>query len=62
LNPGRRGGKPATNRFSYGAAIHSYLDLALENPQWSSLFFIILTRFELLTAITMNIIVSWDVM
>jgi hypothetical protein len=21
LNPGRRGGKPATNRFSYGAAI-----------------------------------------
>jgi hypothetical protein len=20
LNPGRRGGKPATNRFSYGAA------------------------------------------
>jgi hypothetical protein len=22
LNPGRRGGKPATNRFSYGAAIY----------------------------------------
>jgi hypothetical protein len=22
LNPGRRGGKPATNRFSYGAALH----------------------------------------
>jgi hypothetical protein len=21
LNPGRRGGKPATNRFSYGAAV-----------------------------------------
>jgi hypothetical protein len=23
LNPGRRGGKPATNRFSYGAAMNS---------------------------------------
>jgi hypothetical protein len=22
LNPGRRGGKPATNRLSYGAAFH----------------------------------------
>jgi hypothetical protein len=22
LNPGRRGGKPATNRLSYGAALH----------------------------------------
>jgi hypothetical protein len=25
LNPGRRGGKPATNRFSYGAACHRTL-------------------------------------
>jgi hypothetical protein len=24
-NPGRRGGKPATNRFSYGAASYLYL-------------------------------------
>jgi hypothetical protein len=34
LNPGRRGGKPATNRFSYGAAIVMYLlsQLLLKNP------------------------------
>jgi hypothetical protein len=25
LNPGRRGGKPATNRLSYGAALSYYL-------------------------------------
>jgi hypothetical protein len=26
LNPGRRGGKPATNRLSYGAALSRYSD------------------------------------
>jgi hypothetical protein len=25
LNPGRRGGKPATNRLSYGAAYNSHM-------------------------------------
>jgi hypothetical protein len=25
-NPGRRGGKPATNRFSYGVAIQYYIN------------------------------------
>jgi hypothetical protein len=25
LNPGRRGGKPATNRFSYGAATYKHI-------------------------------------
>jgi hypothetical protein len=25
LNPGRRGGKPATNRLSYGATKHTYI-------------------------------------
>jgi hypothetical protein len=30
-NPGRRGEKPATNRFSYGAAlIHNYVIISLE--------------------------------
>jgi hypothetical protein len=29
-DPGRRGGKPATNRFSYGTALHSrYLAMSL---------------------------------
>jgi hypothetical protein len=31
LNPGRRGGKPATNRLSYGAA------LAQDRYQWRAL-------------------------
>jgi hypothetical protein len=30
LNPGRRGGKPATNRLSYGAALHDTLETAGE--------------------------------
>jgi hypothetical protein len=30
LKPGRRGGKPATNRFSYGAAILIYYSLSLK--------------------------------
>jgi hypothetical protein len=38
LNPGRRGGKPATNRFSYGAACVEVLEIALD-------FFGILSRF-----------------
>jgi hypothetical protein len=29
LNPGRRGGKPETNRLSYGAALLQYLHIAL---------------------------------
>jgi hypothetical protein len=29
-NPGRRGGKPATNRLSYGTAFYLYLNLTLE--------------------------------
>jgi hypothetical protein len=29
LNPGRRGGKPATNRLSYGAAFHITLNIPL---------------------------------
>jgi hypothetical protein len=33
LNPGRRGGKPATNRLSYGAAfqLHEYYTIYLSN-------------------------------
>jgi hypothetical protein len=30
LNPGRRGGKPATNCLSYGAALCATLDLTME--------------------------------
>jgi hypothetical protein len=33
LNPGHRGGKPATNRLSYGAAFTSMLTLAPGNFQ-----------------------------
>jgi hypothetical protein len=32
LNPGRRGGKPATNRFSYGAAITLTLKMSVLTP------------------------------
>jgi hypothetical protein len=28
LNPGRRGGKPATNRLSYGAALYGFTESA----------------------------------
>jgi hypothetical protein len=34
-NPGRRGGKPATNRLSYGAAYHSKLHRSI-NVTWTS--------------------------
>jgi hypothetical protein len=32
LNPGRRGGKPATNRLSYGAAPLTALPLVIPRP------------------------------
>jgi divalent metal cation (Fe/Co/Zn/Cd) transporter len=38
LNPGRRGGKPATNRFSYGAAKERTLGLACSSIFILSLF------------------------
>jgi hypothetical protein len=41
LNPGRRGGKPATNRLSYGAALALDLDTSVScarRYQWFSRF------------------------
>jgi hypothetical protein len=32
LNPGRRGGKPATNRLSYGSAYGTYIKLTRRHP------------------------------
>jgi hypothetical protein len=37
LNPGRRGGKPATNRLSYGAA-HQYLTSTSISPSASGAY------------------------
>jgi hypothetical protein len=37
LNPGRRGGKPTTNRLSYGAAYMGWIDMAQDRDQWRAL-------------------------
>jgi hypothetical protein len=50
-NPGRRGGKPATNRLSYGAAKEWHILLNTGN----------LVRFEVFTAVTMKNVVFRDV-
>jgi hypothetical protein len=40
LNPGRRGGKPATNRLSYGAALSYWVSSYLCVPFFCLLFFL----------------------
>jgi hypothetical protein len=39
LNPGRRGGKPATNRLSYGAASGTKIELAICMQSYISVAF-----------------------
>jgi hypothetical protein len=54
-NPGRRGGKPATNRLSYGTASYILLhSLAFSNM-------IKIVRFEVLTAVVMKSSIFWDI-
>jgi hypothetical protein len=40
LNPGRRGGKPATNRLSYGAAFTALPSSGMETAQFKALYIV----------------------
>jgi hypothetical protein len=55
LNPGRRGGKPATNRFSYGAALSLVLVYSYESNRHKKISIFFFHRHKEISSSALNI-------